>query len=140
MPTAFADRLRAGERLLGTFVDSGSVVAAEVVAGAGFDWIVIDGEHGALGTAGVFGLLQVVAGTGAAPFVRVPSPRSDVIGSVLDGGAAGIMVPRSESVEDVRAAVAATRYAEGRGASGTVRATAYGRDAAYLSRADDERL
>src|SRR4051794_38760450 len=134
------DRLQRGDVLSGAFVDSGSVVAAEVVAGAGFDWVVLDGEHGALGTAGLFSLLQAVASTGAAPVVRVPHPRSELIGWVLDAGASGVMVPRAETLEDVRAAVAATRYAEGRGAAGGVRAAGYGRDAGYLARADGERL
>ncbi len=133
------DRLEAGERLLGTFLDSGSVVTAEVVAGAGFDWVVIDGEHGALGTAGIVHQLHALSSTAAAPIVRVPSPRSDLIGWVLDAGA-GVMVPRAADVGDVRAAVAATRYAEGRGAAGGVRATAYGRDPSYLDEGDERRL
>jgi len=129
------------ELLLGMFLDLGSPVTAEIAAGAGFDWLVLDAEHGALGPSPLSGQLQAVAAAGAtAPFVRVPSPRSDLAGWALDAGAAGIVVPRSETVEDVRAAVAATRYAQTRGAAPGVRAAGYGRDPDYLPNADERRV
>jgi 4-hydroxy-2-oxoheptanedioate aldolase len=128
------------ELLLGMFVDLGSPVTAEIAAGAGFDWLVLDAEHGALGSAPLFGQLQAMAGRSTAPFVRVPSFGSDLIGWALDAGAAGIVVPRSQGVADARAAVAATRYAAGRGAAPGVRAAGYGRDPEYLPTADDRRV
>ena len=70
----------------------------------------------------------------------MPSPRSDLAGWALDAGAAGIVVPRSETVDDVRAAVAATRYAQTRGAAPGVRAAGYGRDADYMLHADERRV
>lgn len=133
-------RILDGELLLGTFLDLGSPVSAEIVAGAGFDWIVLDAEHGALGQAPLFGQLQAVAGGTAAPFVRVPSPRSELAGWALDAGAAGIVVPRSETVDDVRAAVSATRYSATRGAAPGVRAARYGRDPEYVPHADERRV
>ena len=128
------------ELLLGMFVDLGSPVTAEIAAGAGFDWLVLDAEHGALGPSPLFGQLQAVAASRAAPFVRVPSPRSDLMGWALDAGAAGIVVPRSETVDDVQQAVAATRYAATRGAAPGVRAAGYGRDPDYLRNADERRV
>ena len=134
-------RILGGELLLGMFLDLGSPVSAEIVAGAGFDWVVLDAEHGALGPSSLFGQLQAVAAAGiAAPFVRVPSPRSDLAGWALDAGAAGIVVPRSETVADAEAAVSATRYAATRGAAPGVRAAGYGRDAGYLPHADEHRV
>jgi len=133
-------RILARELLLGMFLDLGSAVTAEIAAGAGFDWLVLDAEHGALGAAPLHGQLQAVAGGTAAPFVRVPSPRSDLVGWALDAGAAGIVVPRSDTVEDVLGAVAATHYSQTRGAAPGVRAAGYGRDAAYVPHADERRV
>ena len=138
--TPLRRRILDRELLLGMFVDLGSPVTAEIAAGAGFDWLVLDAEHGALGPAPLFGQLQAVAAGSAAPFVRVPSPGSELMGWALDAGAAGIVVPRSESVADARAAVAATRYASTRGAAPGVRAAGYGRDPEYLPNADDRRV
>jgi 4-hydroxy-2-oxoheptanedioate aldolase len=128
------------ELLLGMFLDLGSPVSAEIVAGAGFDWIVLDAEHGALGAAPLFGQLQAVSGSGTAAFVRVPSPRSELAGWALDAGAAGIVVPRSETIEDVLAALSATRYGATRGAAPGVRAASYGRDPGYVPNADERRV
>jgi 2-keto-3-deoxy-L-rhamnonate aldolase RhmA len=133
-------RILARELVLGIFLDLGSPVTAEIAAHTGFDWLVLDAEHGALGPAPLFAQLQAVAGGTAAPFVRVPSPRSDLAGWALDAGAAGIVVPRSETVEDVRIAVAATRYSASRGAAPGVRAASFGRDAAYVPTADERRV
>jgi len=133
-------RILERELLLGVFLDLGSPVTAEIVAGTGFDWIVLDAEHGALGTAPLFAQLQAVSASAVAPFVRVPSPRSELVGWALDAGAAGVVVPRSETVEDVLAAVAATRYAQGRGAAPGVRAARFGRDARYVPTADERRV
>ncbi|MEA2219566.1 MAG: 2-dehydro-3-deoxyglucarate aldolase [Solirubrobacteraceae bacterium] len=133
-------RILDGELLLGMFLDLGSAVSAEIVAHAGFDWIVLDAEHGALGAAPLFGQLQAVAGGSAAPFVRVPSPRSELLGWALDAGAAGIVVPRSDSVRDVLAALSASRYGATRGAAPGVRAARFGRDRSYLPNADERRV
>lgn len=132
-------RMLSGEPLLGVFVDSGSPVAAEVVAGAGGDWMVLDAEHGVLGPGALLPQLQALRGAPAAPVIRVPGPRSELIGWALDAGAAGVMVPRVDTVGDVRDAVAASRYAEDRGAAPGVRAAAYGRDPGYLAAADERR-
>jgi 4-hydroxy-2-oxoheptanedioate aldolase len=139
--TSLRRRILDRELLLGMFVDLGSPVSAEIAAAAGFDWLVLDAEHGALGPSPLFGQLQAVrsAGTTAA-FVRVPSPRSDLMGWALDAGAAGIVVPRSETLADVQQAVCATRYSATRGAAPGVRAAGYGRDPDYVPHADERRV
>ena len=133
---AFPDRIRSGETLLGTFLDLGSPLAAEIAAGAGFDWLVIDLEHGAGDREATLGQLHAAT---VPVFVRVPSPDSELIGWVLDFGAAGIVVPGVQGTEDAARAVAATRFASGRGLHLGVRAAGFGRDAGYLAEADARR-
>ena len=130
-------RIEGGELLLGTFVDLGAPVAAEIAAAAGFDWLVLDLEHGAGGREVTLGQLQAAR---APVLVRVPSARSDELGWVLDFGAAGVVIPRVEGVDAAAAAVDRSRYEAGRGLHGGVRAAGFGRDAGYLERADDERV
>jgi 4-hydroxy-2-oxoheptanedioate aldolase len=135
--TALSDRIRAGETLLGTFLDLGSPLAAEIAAGAGFDWLVIDLEHGAGDRDATLGQLQ--AASAVPVVVRVPSPDSELIGWVLDLGAAGVVVPRVQGAEDAARAVEATHFAAGRGVHLGVRAAGFGRDAGYLTAADASR-
>jgi 2-keto-3-deoxy-L-rhamnonate aldolase RhmA len=131
------ERIEAGEELHGTFLDLGSPLAAEIAAGAGFDWLVLDLEHGAGGREATLGQLQAAR---APVLVRVPSARSDELGWVLDFGAAGVVVPRVAGPEEAAGAVERTRYAEGRGLHLGVRAAGFGRDAGYRGRADAERV
>jgi 2-dehydro-3-deoxyglucarate aldolase/4-hydroxy-2-oxoheptanedioate aldolase len=130
-------RIAAGDVLLGTFIDLGSPVAAEIVATAGFDWLVLDLEHGAGGRDATLAQLHAVR---APMVVRVPSAAGEELGWVLDMGAAGVVVPRVEGLADAAAVVERTRYAGSRGLHGGVRAAAFGRDAGYRERADDERV
>ncbi len=105
-------RIEAGELLLGTFLDLGSPLAAEIAAGAGFDWFVLDLEHGAGGRDATLGQLQAAR---VPTLVRVPSATSEELGWVLDFGAAGVVIPRVEGVAAAAAAVDRSRYAAGRG-------------------------
>lgn len=134
--TSLSERIRAGETLLGTFLDLGSPLAAEIAAGAGFDWLVIDLEHGAGDRDATLGQLHAAT---VPVLVRVPSPTSELIGWVLDFGAAGVVVPRVQGPEDAARAVAATRFDSGRGLHLGVRAAGFGRDAGYLAAADTRR-
>lgn len=133
-------RVRSGTPCLGAFCDLGSSVSAEIVGRSGYDFVVVDLEHGYGGRGDTVSQLQSVTASGSTPLVRVPSARSDAIGWALDMGAAGIVVPRVETVEEVRAAEAATRYAARRGAAPSARAASFGQDAAYRAEADDRRL
>jgi 4-hydroxy-2-oxoheptanedioate aldolase len=131
------ERMRAGEELLGTFLDLGSALAAEITAGAGFDWVVIDLEHGAGGREATLAQLQALR---VPAIVRVPDAASGESGWVLDHGAAGVLVPRVRSVEEAMVADRASRYAGTRGLDPGSRAGDYGRDAGYAGRADEERV
>lgn len=103
-------RLRAGETLYGTFAGLGSPVATEMVARAGFDWVLIDLEHGAGSEADLLANLHAMGATRAAALVRPRSGERLRIGRALDLGAHGIMVPRIDLPEQAREAVSWMRY------------------------------
>ncbi len=135
-----ADRVRAGETTLGTFCDLGSPGSAEIAAGTGFDWVVVDLEHGVGGRDETLHALRAIDAAGCPGLVRAPSCDSDVVGWALAAGAAGVVVPRAEGADDARRAVERSRYAQGRGASPSPRAARYGRQAGYAAGADAARL
>ena len=83
----FRERVLAGEPLVGTFVNLGSSVSAEICALAGFDWLLIDLEHGSGSQADLVGQLQAVARTGTTPIVRVELPARTPVSRALDPGA-----------------------------------------------------
>lgn len=95
----------------GAFINIPDGVVAEAVGRAGYDYIVIDGQHGLMGFDTILSLLQALNGCNATLLVRVLDNDAARIGRVLDAGADGIIVPMVNSVEEARAAVAATRYA-----------------------------
>ncbi len=103
-------RILAGETLIGAFCDLGSPLSAELMGRAGFDWLVLDLEHGAATEADLLALLHAVETTPAAALVRPQSGERLRIGRALDLGAAGIMVPQLQSAEAVREAVTYLRY------------------------------
>lgn len=103
-------RLRAGETLYGAFAGLGSPVATELVARAGFDWLLIDLEHGAGTESELLANLHAVGATRTAALVRPQSGERLRIGRALDLGAHGIMVPRVDLPEQAREAVSFMRY------------------------------
>ena len=103
-------RVLAGETLWGLFLDLGSPFSAEICARAGYDWLVVDLEHGAGTEAGLVGLLQSVEVGGSTPVVRPQSGERLRIGRALDLGAAGVVIPRLDSAAEVREAVTYLRY------------------------------
>lgn len=113
---------------LGTWIVSASPLVAEAVGHAGFDWAVVDMEHGPTDVGAVVGLLQALAPTRAVPVVRVPCNEPVVVKRVLDAGAQTLLFPFVQNADEARAAVAATRYppAGVRGLVGVSRATRFG--------------
>ncbi|WP_295839321.1 aldolase/citrate lyase family protein [uncultured Microbacterium sp.] len=110
IPT-FRAALAASDRpLAGMWVCSGSPVAAEIAAGSGLDWLLLDMEHSATSLETVLTLLQVTAAYPVTPVVRVPWNDPVIIKQVLDLGAQNLIVPMVSSADEARAAVAATRY------------------------------
>jgi 2-dehydro-3-deoxyglucarate aldolase/4-hydroxy-2-oxoheptanedioate aldolase len=128
-PRGFRERVLAGEPLLGTFLNLGSAVAAEICGRAGLDWLLLDLEHGSGSSADLMHQLHAIGGTGAAPIVRVEGPTRTHAARALDPGAAGVMFPRIESAADARDAVSFMRYPPDgvRGVAIQNRAADYGR-------------
>lgn len=137
---AFKTALTRGDRLFGFWLALADAYSAEVCAGAGFDWLVIDGEHAPNDVPSVLRQLQAVAPYPSAPVVRPPVGDPVLIKQLLDIGARNLLIPMVESAEQARSLVAATRYPpQGiRGvASALVRASNFSRDADYLRHAND---
>ncbi len=135
--------LYAGKTSIGCWLNLGSPMAAEVVTSAGFDWLLIDAEHGPGGFADVSHQILAVGYYGASPIVRVAANEAYLIKKVLDLGPVGVMVPLVNTAEDAARAVAAMRYPpEGvRGVAGCTRATRFGATFDdYFSRASRELL
>lgn len=108
--TELRTRIRAGETLIGVFSDLASPLAAELCGRAGFDWIVLDLEHGAATEADLLALLYAVGNTPMAALVRAQSAERLRVGRALDLGAAGVMLPQLQSAAEVRQAVSYLRY------------------------------
>ena len=139
MAQHFRSRLSGGEKLFGTMITLPTATTAEILAGAGFDWFFIDGEHGPLGTSELLSILQAVSHR-VACIVRVPEASEAAIKQVLDLGAHGIIVPQVNTAAQAEDVVRWARYApEGQRGVGLARAHGYGagfRD--YVERANDE--
>jgi 2-keto-3-deoxy-L-rhamnonate aldolase RhmA len=104
------EKLSNGETVLGCFLNLGSPLTAEMVGKAGFDFVVIDIEHGSGTEANILHQLQALEHTGAAAVIRVESHERQRSHRVLDLGAHGIMFPRVNTAAEARACVAALRY------------------------------
>jgi 4-hydroxy-2-oxoheptanedioate aldolase len=107
---SFRERLLAGEFLLGCFLNTGSPVTAEICAGAGFDWVLIDLEHGSATEADLLPQLQAIAASGTTALVRVETNERPRFTRALDLGAEGVMVPRVDGADDAALAVSHLRY------------------------------
>lgn len=89
----FKARVQSGESVHGTWINLGSVASAEIVGNAGFDWVLIDLEHG-VGTADImYQQLQALESTDAFPLVRIDELSRPKAQRILDAGASGIMFP-----------------------------------------------
>ncbi len=103
-------RILGGETLLGTFLGLGSPTAAEICGRAGFDWVIIDLEHGAASESELLANLHAVAATPATALVRPRSADRLRVGRVLDLGAHGVMIPRIDLPAQAAEAVSFMRY------------------------------
>jgi 4-hydroxy-2-oxoheptanedioate aldolase len=137
---AFKHALAEGRQQIGLWCTLSHHYGLEAVAGAGFDWLLLDTEHSPIDLESLVAQLQAVAPYPVTPIVRVPWNDTVNIKRVLDIGAQSLLVPYVQNVEEARRAVAATRYPpEGvRGVAGTTRATRFGRIKDYASRAAEE--
>ncbi len=139
MTTSLRSRIDSGEPTIGTFLNLGSPLAAEACALAGFDWLLADLEHGGGGEGALVGQLLAGAAHGVPVLVRVESAERIRSGRVLDLGAAGVMFPRLDTVEQVAAAIRHLRYppAGDRGVATYNRACGFGLRPGALETAND---
>ena len=136
----FKRALKAGKPQIGLWSSLSSNYSVEVIAGAGFDWILLDCEHSPNDLESLLTQLQAAAPYPTHPVVRVPWNDMVTIKRVLDVGAQSLLIPYVSSAEEAKAAVAHTRYptAGVRGVAGTTRATRFGRVKDYAKRAHEE--
>jgi 4-hydroxy-2-oxoheptanedioate aldolase len=136
----FKAALRAGKQQIGLWSTLSTAFGAEVVAGAGFDWLCLDTEHSPGDVLTVMAQLQALSGYAVSPVVRPASNDPVLIKRFLDVGAQSLLIPYVQSADEARAAVAAVRYPPKgiRGVSALTRATKFGRVKGYAQGADAE--
>ena len=136
----FKRALVAGEQQIGLWVSLASAYSAEIVAGAGFDWLVIDTEHSPNEVDNTLAQLQVVAAYPTTPVVRPAWNDTVLIKRHLDIGAQTLLVPYVQDADEARKAVEAMRFPTRgvRGVAGVTRASRFGRVQDYTRRAEDE--
>ncbi len=130
------DRIRSGEALHGCFVNLGSPVSAEIIGLAGFDWVLVDLEHGAGNDAVMYQQLQALAHTQATAIVRTDELSRPKVQRILDAGAKGVMFPQIRNPADAALGISMMYYSPKgiRGMAKMVRATGFGRNVAdYIS-------
>jgi 4-hydroxy-2-oxoheptanedioate aldolase len=136
----FRQRLQRREQLIGIFATLGSPALTEQLAGAGFDWILLDTEHSPNDVPELIAQLQVLAAFDVAALVRPAWSDPVLVKRVLDAGAQSLLIPYIETAEAAADAVRATRYPPAgiRGVSSGSRAAGYGQRADYLRTADEQ--
>ena len=139
-PNRFKQDLVASRRLIGCWCSLGSPITTEVLGLAGFDWILLDGEHSPNDVLTFIPQLMALKDSPSAPVVRPAWNDPVEIKRLLDAGFYNFLVPMIESADAARAAVAATRYPpEGiRGVSVSQRGNRYGTIKDYLQRANEQ--
>jgi len=120
-------KLSRGELTIGSWITLGHPAIAEIMAAAGFDWLVLDMEHSVLELSEIQALIQVLDGQQCPAIVRLTSNHPDQIKRVMDAGATGVMVPMVKSAADAKAAVQSVYYPpRGQRGVGLARAQGYG--------------
>jgi 4-hydroxy-2-oxoheptanedioate aldolase len=139
-PNKFKQAVLARRPQIGLWCSLASNIVGELIAGSGFDWILIDTEHAPNEVPIVLSQLQAVVGGTAEPVVRPAWNDTVLIKRLLDIGAQNLLVPYVQTPEEARAAVAATRYPPhgARGVAGTHRASKFGRVKNYATEAGDQ--
>lgn len=135
-------RLKSGEALNGCWLSLGNSVTAEIVGLSGYDWVLLDLEHGTGSEKDILHQLQALEHTPAAPIIRVESIQRQRIHRVLDLGAEGIMCPRVNNAGEARSVAAGLHYPPHgeRGVAMKIRATGYGENFADYYRDAKENI
>lgn len=137
---AFKRALDARKSQIGLWCSLASNYSAEVAAGAGFDWLLLDCEHSPTDLESLLTQLQAVAAYPTTAVVRVPWNDTVTIKRALDIGAQSLLIPYVQTPDEAGAAVAAIRYPPSgvRGVAGSTRATRFGRVRDYAKQAQNE--
>ena len=133
-PNAFKQRLLAGETLIGCWCSLANPITTEVLGVAGFDWLLLDGEHSPNDVRTFIPQLMALKDSASAPIVRPSWNETVEIKRLLDAGFYNFLIPFVQTADDARRAVAATRYPpEGvRGVSVSQRSNRFGTVADYF--------
>jgi 4-hydroxy-2-oxoheptanedioate aldolase len=138
---AFKAALVEGKLQIGLWLGLANAYTAEIAAGAGFDWLLIDGEHAPNDLPTMVGQLQAIAASSSRPVVRAPIGEAWIIKQLLDIGAQTILVPMVETAEQAAALVRAMKYPpqgiRGVGAA-LARASNFNRVPDYLTTANEQ--
>lgn len=137
---AFKAGLRARKLQIGLWQSLCSNIAAEICSDSGFDWLLLDTEHSPNEIPDLLSQLQAIEKGTATGIIRPAWNDAVLIKRCLDIGAQTLLIPYVQSVEEAKAAVAATRYPPHgiRGVSVAARASRYGRVPGYLTKANEE--
>ncbi|MDH3439928.1 MAG: aldolase/citrate lyase family protein [Gammaproteobacteria bacterium] len=139
----FRAGLESGKTQFGVWLGIPDSTAAEIMAGAGFDWLLIDQEHGAFELREIMAHLQALAAYNVAPIVRPVNGDAALLKKLCDVGAQSFIVPMIDTAEQAAEVVSAVRYPpEGRRGMGTslARAARWNSVPGYLGRANEEML
>ena len=141
-PLDLKKKLVQKELTIGSWLSWGFSPTTEVMARAGFEWLVIDMEHTAIDYAEAHQMIQIIELAGCVPLVRVGHNDALIIKRVLDSGAAGIIVPMVNSAEEAQRAVSSAYYPpRGDRGVGLARAQGYGMAfSEYRERAMEETI
>ena len=142
-PNRLKARVRAGEKCIGTWLQSAAPTFAEMAAVAGFDFVIMDEEHGAGELHHAVDMMRAAACTETTMVIRVPSDNPVYLRRLVDAGCEALLVPMVESAEQARAIVEAVRFPP-RGKRGNAwdaaRASSFGLYPRYYEEADDNLL
>jgi 2-dehydro-3-deoxyglucarate aldolase len=139
-PNSFKRRLLAGETLIGCWCSLANPITTEVLGIAGFDWLLLDGEHSPNDVTTFIPQLMALKDSASAPIVRPSWNDAVEIKRLLDAGFYNFLVPFVQTADDARRAVAATRYppAGVRGVSVSQRSNRFGTVADYFRDVNDQ--
>ncbi|MDX5628847.1 MULTISPECIES: 2-dehydro-3-deoxyglucarate aldolase [unclassified Brenneria] len=139
LPNHFRQNLRQGKKLIGCWCALANPISTEVLGLAGFDWLVLDGEHAPNDISTFIPQLMALQGSRSAPVVRPPCNEPVIIKRLLDIGFNNFLIPFVESEEEAIGAVASTRYPPAgiRGVSVAHRSNAYGTEPDYFATIND---
>lgn len=136
----FKRAIKAGRQQIGLWSSLSSHLTVEVLAGSGFDWLLLDTEHAPNDLPMVLSQLQATSESATHPIVRPPWNDPVVVKRYLDAGVQSFLIPYVQNEAEARAAVAATRYPPRgvRGFAAASRASRYGRVKDYYARCEEE--